>query len=102
MAEEDAAAERARELVEIERLEQVAQANTIEIERWAWNVAMQTSNPALRHHMRGFTLPPRDATLDVRPNYPARQHWRPVMHAMQAYTHRHGVIRAEWATFLAE
>ena len=102
LAEEDAAAERARELVEIERLEQVAQANTIEIERWAWNVAMQTSNPALRHHMRGFTLPPRDATLDVRPNYPARQHWRPVMHAMQAYTHRHGVIRAEWATFLAE
>jgi hypothetical protein len=99
------AAERVLELehLELQREEELFQANTLEIERRAWNVAMQNSSPALRHHMRGFALPQTDAIYHQQqgPNYPARQHWRRVMNAMQAYTYKHGVVRAEWATDLA-
>ena len=78
-------------------------ANRFEIDRWGWNVAMQDSNPnsALRRHMRGFTLPQANAH-PRRPNYPAREHWRPVMHAMRSYSTRHGITEAEWNEQMAE
>jgi hypothetical protein len=64
--------------------------------RWAYNVAMQRSGSspdlALQRNVRQFTLPQTNTTV----NYPAREHWRPVMHAMQAYDPRHGVSYAQW------
>jgi hypothetical protein len=91
------------EVAATHRRNELHYANRFEIDRWAWNVAMQDTNlnSAPRRHMRGFTLPQTNAHARM-PNYPAREHWRPVMQAMQAHNTRHGVTEAEWTQQLVQ
>jgi hypothetical protein len=86
---------------EVQRAYELTEANRVEVERWAWNVAMQTSDATLRHHMRGFTLPQTNAPLE---GYipPDQEHWGPVIAAMQAHNNMRGVTGADWAAVLQE